>query len=321
MLQTAFLYDPIFLLHDTGASHVERADRLRAIRNRLTRTGILNRMAQISPRPATREILELVHTPAYVDLVEADTDAGSLFLSTDHGLDTRLSPDTLPAALMAAGSVLTAVDAVLAGEVRNAFCCVRPPGHHASHRAGRGFCIFNNVAIGAAYVRRRHNLKRVLIMDWDVHHGNGTQDIFEDEPDVFFASSHQAGIYPGSGMSDERGIGSAVGTTLNMPMAAFTTQQEFIDVWKEQLPRAMKQFEPEMVFISAGFDSHRDDLLGSLGMTATGFAEMTRLAMEIAHRFAGDRVVSVLEGGYNVDALADSVEAHVLALMSEVEDD
>ncbi|MCA1596298.1 MAG: histone deacetylase, partial [Chloroflexi bacterium] len=205
----------------------------------------------------------------------------------------------------------------MTGKVRNAFCCVRPPGHHATRHAGMGFCIFNNVAVGVQYARQRYGLQRILVVDWDVHHGNGTQDIFEDDPGVFYASSHQAGIYPGTGRFDETGSGPGKGATLNMPLAPFTSSEEFIDLWKSLLLPPMETFRPEFVFISAGFDSHEEDLLGSLGVTTGGFGEMTRLVMSIAHQYAGDRLVSVLEGGYNVDALAASVEAHLLALLED----
>jgi acetoin utilization deacetylase AcuC-like enzyme len=316
MTNTAFITDPAFLAHDTGPSHLERADRLRAILQRLDETGIRSRAMTLAPRKATRSMLELVHDPAYVDRVETDVRLRRPYLSTDPGMDTRLSDGTMDAALLAAGAVATAVDAVMSGAVRNAFCAVRPPGHHATRESGMGFCIFNNVAIGAQYARIRHGLQRVLIVDWDVHHGNGTEAIFSADPNVFFASSHQAGIYPGSGLQRYTGVGAGEGCTLNMPLPPFSSEALFLETWSQRLPARMEEFRPEIVFISAGFDAHKADLLGSLGMTAGGFGQITRLILSIARRYADGRVISVLEGGYNLEALADSVERHMHELLA-----
>ncbi len=315
MPETGFVYDPVFLQHNTGPSHVERPQRLTAILQRLEETGLQARLVSIHPKPADRSLLQLAHSPQYLDRVDRDLAAGRGFLSTDPGGDTHLSPGTKGAALMAAGAVVAAVDAVMDGRVRNAFCCVRPPGHHATYNAGMGFCIYNNVAIGAQYARQRYGLQKILIIDWDVHHGNGTQDVFNEDPGVFFASSHQAGIYPGTGAYRDTGAGPGEGTVLNLPLAADTSEEDFVGVWSGLLPPLMEEFRPEFVFVSAGFDAHEEDLLGSMGMTAGGFAAMTRLALSLAHQYASDRLVSVLEGGYNTEALADSVEAHLREMM------
>ncbi|HET6386630.1 MAG TPA: histone deacetylase [Armatimonadota bacterium] len=340
MNATGFLYDPICLKHDTGPGHVERPARLLAILARLQETELWSEMEKIRPVPATRSQLELAHSREYIDQAERDIRSGEPVLSTDPALSTipefspdldpalaswirarhmqamtRISPDSLAAALAASGAAVTAVDAVMDGHIQNAFCCVRPPGHHATRDAGMGFCIFNNVAIAARHARVRWGIDRVLIMDWDVHHGNGTQDIFEADPSVFFVSSHESGIYPGTGHSEETGRGEARGTVLNIPFPAHTSEDAFIRSWISRLLPAMERFQPGFVFISAGFDSHRDDLMGSLEMTAAGFGRMTQLALDIAERHAGGRLVSVLEGGYDLDALAESVEAHVRALV------
>lgn len=315
MPKTGLIYDPVFLQHDTGTSHVERPQRLTAILQRLEATGLRDRLVSIQPMPADRAVLELAHSPQYLDRVARDLAAGRSLLSTDPSGDTHLSAGSREAALMAAGAVVAAVDAVMDGRVRNAFCCVRPPGHHATRNAGMGFCIYNNLAIGALYARQRYGLHKILIMDWDVHHGNGTQDIFNEDPGVFFVSSHQTGIYPGTGAYRDRGADAGEGTVLNLPLAAHTSEEDFIRVWSELLPPLMEEFRPEFVFISAGFDAHEEDLLGSMGMTADGFATMTRLALSLAHQYGDDRLVSVLEGGYNTEALADSVEAHLREMM------
>ena len=314
---TGFVYDSVFLNHDTGPGHVERPERLQAILARLQSRGILSELQAIQPQPATREMLERVHSERYVARAEHDILSGRPVLSTDPGgSDTRIGTPSLAAARMAAGAVVAAVDAVMAGRVRNAFCCVRPPGHHATISAGMGFCIFNNVAVGVRHLQAKYNITRVLVMDWDVHHGNGTEDIFADDPTVFFASSHQWGIYPGTGDAAVTGEGEGAGTTLNMPLPPGTPERQMIDLWTSRLVPAMESFRPEFVFISAGFDSHEDDLLGSLRMTDDGFRELTRLAMSIAANYAGGRLVSVLEGGYNLSALSGSVEAHVRELMA-----
>jgi acetoin utilization deacetylase AcuC-like enzyme len=218
-------------------------------------------------------------------------------------------------AARAAGGVLNAVDAVLAGSARNAFCVVRPPGHHATASRGMGFCIFNNVALAARYAERRHGLGRVLVVDWDVHHGNGTQEIFYSDPSVFFFSTHQWPLYPGTGRADETGEGAGQGTTMNFPFPAGSGRTEILGAVENSLIPAADGFRPDLVLISAGFDSRIGDLLGRFTLTDDDFADMTRAVMEIAGRHAGARVVSVLEGGYSLDGLASSAAAHVDALM------
>jgi len=317
MTDTGFLYDPVCLAHRTGRGHEERPERLRAILRRLQASGLLERLDAIAPAPATRPQIELVHEPAYINQVERDIQSGREMLSTDLKRDTHISPASLDAAVMAAGAVLTAVDAVMAGQVQNAFCCIRPPGHHAARAAGMGYCIFNNVAIGVRYAQRW--VRRVAIIDWDIHHANGTQDIFEADPSVFLIDSHQfgCGFYPGTGAATERGVGKGIGATLNMPLAPYTTEDEFLDQWQRNLPAAMERFRPEFVFISAGFDAHKDDLHGRLRrqqMTADGFATLTRLALAVAREYAGGRLVSALEGGYDLQSLAESVESHLRVL-------
>ena len=320
MAGTGFLYDPVFLTHVTGKGHEERPDRLRAILRRFDASGLRSRLVPLSFRPASRPVLELAHTPSYIDQAEQDILGGLEVLSTDLKRDTHVCPASLDAARMAAGAVVRAVDAVMHGEVRNAFCCIRPPGHHATADRGMGYCIFNNVAVGARYAQKQYGLKRIAIIDWDIHHGNGTQAIFEADPGVFLIDSHQYGygFYPGTGAAEDRGIGAGEGSVLNLPLAPHTSEADFLAVWQRELPLAMDRFRPELVFVSAGFDAHKDDLHGRLRrqqVTVEGFVTLTRLALDVARKYASDRLVSVLEGGYHLDALAESVEAHVRELI------
>jgi acetoin utilization deacetylase AcuC-like enzyme len=229
--------------------------------------------------------------------------------------DTPISAETFDAALAAVGVVLGAVDDVAGGECRNAFCAVRPPGHHAAADRAAGFCIFNNVAIAARYARREHGLGKVLIVDWDLHHGDGTAATFLRDPAVFYFSVHESPAYPGTGMSSERGEGPGAGTTLNCPLPAGSGDDEYLAVFRDDLEPAADAFAPDIVLISAGFDAHEADPLGHMRVTPEGFAEMTRIVKGIADRHSEGRVVSVLEGGYDLDALADCADAHVRALV------
>jgi acetoin utilization deacetylase AcuC-like enzyme len=217
-------------------------------------------------------------------------------------------------ALLAAGGVLAAVDAVVAGRAGNAFCAVRPPGHHARPAQGMGFCIFNNVAIAARYAQKKHQIGKVLIVDWDVHHGNGTQDIFYEDGSVFYFSTHQWPLYPGTGRKEETGRGAGAGTTLNCPFPMDAGRQEILGAFQEQLLPAAERFKPELVIVSAGFDSRVDDLLGGLRLTDKDFADLTAIVKDIARRHARRRLVSVLEGGYSLAGLAKATVAHVRAL-------
>jgi acetoin utilization deacetylase AcuC-like enzyme len=227
-----------------------------------------------------------------------------------------MSPGSLPAAYMAAGGALAAVDAIMRGEIEHAFCAVRPPGHHAESGRAMGFCLFNNVAIAARYVQRKHGLSRVLIVDWDVHHGNGTQHSFEQDSSILFFSTHQYPHYPGTGRETERGTGVGEGFTINVPMEAGDGDDEYHAIFVNVLLPAADAFKPEFVIISAGFDAHRDDPLASMGLTEAGYSDLTGLVAGIARRHAGGRVLSALEGGYNLTALAASVDAHLNALLA-----
>lgn len=225
----------------------------------------------------------------------------------DEG-DTHAVRESFEAALLAAGAVNTAIDAVLQSKVGAAFCAVRPPGHHAERDRAMGFCLFNNVAIGARYAQRMHRIERVAILDWDVHHGNGTQHIFEADPTVFYISLHQYPFYPGTGAREERGVGEGEGFTLNIPLPAGTGEARYLEAFRNEIVPALQDFKPELLIISAGFDAHRDDPLANMMLTESSYGKMTEQVMGIAP------IVSVLEGGYNLDALARSAEAHIVQM-------
>ncbi len=312
MSRTAWLYHPDFLAHRTGPGHPENPRRLSVIVERVNASGLLNELTAMEPAIASRDTLLLAHDSAYVAWLEEAGASGRMFRAD---ADTIGSPGTWPAALRAAGAVVTAVDAVLRGDVVRAFCAVRPPGHHAERDRAMGFCFLNNVAIGARHAQRR-GLRRVAVLDWDVHHGNGTQHIFEEEASVLYVSLHQYPLYPGTGRACERGRGAGQNATLNVPMAPGSTDTDYLRTMEKEVLPTMERFAPEMIFISAGFDAHADDPLAAMRVTAEGFARMTEMTCALAVRVCGGRIVSVLEGGYHLPALAACVEAHIRALLS-----
>ncbi len=304
---------PAFLRHDTGPGHPERADRLVAIEEALKRDGLWQRLLHVSPKPATVEVLRLVHTAEYVERARREILAGRSELSTG---DTAVSLDTWEAATLAVGAVCDAVDAVIDGTLRNAFCAVRPPGHHARPSGGMGFCVFNNVAIGVRHALRRPKIRRVLIVDWDVHHGNGTQDAFWEEPAVLQFHIHQRGIYPGTGLESEQGGGAAIGRVMNYPLPRGSGGREIINLLNEKLAPAAREFRPDLVVVSAGYDAHREDPLGGLALTRDDFARMSRFVLDLAEELCDGRVVFVLEGGYNLRALGESVAATIREMLA-----
>jgi acetoin utilization deacetylase AcuC-like enzyme len=314
-MATGFLYHPTFLLHDTGRYHPESAERLRAIVDHLESDGWMKQLEPLSlpaqQRPDLEDRIQKVHTPSHLTRIQTNTPSqGYAYLDPD----TPLSPASSRVGLMAVEGTLTAIDAVMAGRVRSAFCAIRPPGHHAESTRAMGFCLLNNVAIGARYLRERHGLKRVLIVDWDVHHGNGTQEIFYHDPSVMYVSLHQYPWYPGTGSRDERGAGPGEGYTLNFPLPAGKGDEEYLRIFDVELTPAVREFRPEFILISAGFDAHEEDPLAGMRVTDEGFGSMTRLVKGWAEAHCGGRVVSCLEGGYNHAALARSVERHLEVL-------
>jgi len=297
---------PICLQHDPGPGHAESPLRLRAVLDALDhdRFAALDRIE--APR-ATREQLVRVHDADYVERILASAPAeGHLRLDED----TLMSPASAEAALRAAGAAVAAVDAVMSGDGERAFCAVRPPGHHATRDQAMGFCLFNNIAVAAAHALQAHGLKRVAIADFDVHHGNGTQDIFERDPRVLFISSHQLPLYPGTGQENERGAGNIV----NAPLSPGDGSYAFRELWDGALLPRLMAFKPQLVLISAGFDAHRDDPLADLRLGSEDYAWITERLIDVARAHAGGKVVSSLEGGYNLAALASSASAHVAAL-------
>lgn len=306
-----YLTDQIYHKHLARVAHPEQAARLTAIDEKLIQSGLWERMAKLKAAAAEPARIEAVHDKAYIEKARSEIKAGRRVLSTG---DTALTGDSMNAAVWAAGGTLAAVDAVMTGTVKNAFCAVRPPGHHAMRNRGMGFCVFNNVAVAARYIQQKYNLEKVLIVDWDVHHGNGTQDIFYRDPSVLFFSTHQHPLYPGTGLATETGESEGTGFTINCPLPAGTGSGEILAAFETKLLPAAKKFKPDFVLISAGFDSRVDDPIGGFKVTDDGFARLTHMVLGIAGESASGRIVSVLEGGYSLDGLAAAVEAHVRIL-------
>lgn len=309
--RTALVYDDAYMRHLTGHGHPERPERLAAVMRGLEKAGLLDRLVCVAPEPVDEAYLLQVHTPIYLGMVRRDFEWGLEQLSTG---DTSICPESLDVALLAAGGVKRAVDFVMGDAHRTAFCAVRPPGHHATPSTGMGFCIFNNLALAVRHAQSVHQVGRVLIVDWDVHHGNGTQSAFYDDGSVYYFSTHQWPLYPGTGAAHETGTGAGAGANANHPFPWGTGGEEITGVFREELVPAMDAFKPELVFISAGFDGRMGDPLGGFALTDEDFAELTRIVMAIARAYACGRVVSVLEGGYELAGLAAAVAAHVRVL-------
>jgi acetoin utilization deacetylase AcuC-like enzyme len=308
---TLLYYDPLFLEHRTG-QHPERPERLVQIVRHLERTGLDARCTRPPCVPATIDELAAVHAPTYIDRLEAYCRGGGGRIEED----TRCSPRSYDAARLAAGTVCEAVRRVIEGPQRQALCLVRPPGHHALADAPMGFCLFGNASIGARMALRQLQLNRVMIVDWDVHHGNGTQATFWEDPQVGFLSIHRWPFYPGTGRSDETGTGSALGTKLNLPIEYGTPRIRYRDQFRSSLEWLAGKIRPELVIVSAGFDAHRDDPVGSLGLETEDFAPLTSAVLDVAEAYASGRIVSMLEGGYDTSALAGCVALHLQTLLA-----
>jgi acetoin utilization deacetylase AcuC-like enzyme len=309
---TLLYTDPFFLRHQTGR-HPECAARLRSVTERLEATGLLTRCTKGTISPLTEDEVVRVHSSRVVDTVRTAAQGGGGYIEAD----TVVCPDSFSVGLAAAGACATAVSSVVTGSDRTALCLVRPPGHHATPTRSMGFCLFNNIALAARRALDLHGLSRVLILDWDVHHGNGTQDVFYEDASVTFLSIHRfgGGFYPGTGAASETGSGAGAGHTLNVPLRAGTARTEYRSAFLKGLERAANLAKPELVLVSAGFDAHALDPVGSLGLEVEDFVWMTRAAIDIARTHASGRLVSCLEGGYNLDILAESVQAHLEVLL------
>ncbi len=326
--RTGIAYNEKFLEHDTGPGHPERPARLASLVRHLRATGTWADLQHLIIDPAPEEWILRVHTREHLQVVKDACRSVNSSLSSpssrsgpagqamlDDG-DTVVCGASFDAALLAAGSVIAAIDAVVPGVLKNAFCAVRPPGHHAESGRPMGFCLFNNIAVGARYAIEKYRLKRVAIVDWDVHHGNGTQEIFYADRSVFFTSIHQFPFYPGTGARTERGTGDGHEYTLNIPLPAGSGHDDYLDAFRREVLPALDAYRPELILISAGFDAHRLDPLAQMTLDESSFAEMTRLVMQAADECCSGKIVSVLEGGYNLEALCASADAHLRALAS-----
>ncbi|GAC1312004.1 MAG: histone deacetylase [Ktedonobacteraceae bacterium] len=332
-MTTALIYDPIFLQHLTPPNHVERPQRLEMAIKVLEALTWLERegLVQIAPRVASEDELALVHDRAYIRQVKAFAEEVASFAplareqDVEQGgrqtrrftLDTYISAQSYAAAIKAAGAGLTAIDAIMNGEVDNAYCLVRPPGHHALPDEAMGFCLFNNVAIAAQYALEHHGLERVMIIDYDVHHGNGTQDFFYSDRRVLYFSIHQAPFYPGTGHSDERGEGAGLGTTINVPLPATAGYEVYEPVFRQVMSHAADRFDPQLMLVSAGFDAHWNDPLGQMNLSTAGFAQLTKIIIDLAQYLCNGRLVMVQEGGYNLDVMGGCVATCINLLLGD----
>ena len=324
-MTTALIYDPIFMEHYTPRMHPEGPQRIEASIKTLEALGWLERegLVQLAPRPASTDEVAAVHDRAYIQSVEAM--CRMVAAEEAHGgrrtryfaPETYVSARSYEAALKAAGAPLTALDALMKGEIDNAFCLVRPPGHHALPDEAMGFCLFNNVAIAAQYAIEQFGLERVMIIDYDVHHGNGTQEIFYEDPRVLYFSTHQAPFYPGTGLSDELGEGAGLGTTINVPLPATTGFHVYDAVFRQVMAHAADRFDPQLILVSAGFDAHWNDPLGEMNISTAGFAKLNQFIIELAQRLCNGRLIMVLEGGYDLDAVAGCVATCINLLLGD----
>lgn len=311
-MKTAFVHHPIYEKHDTGPGHPETAARYRVIMDSVSGDAALwDQLAEITPEKASQGLIQAAHTREHFRRVESAIENGEGMLDAD----TVVSMRSFDAALFAAGGACRAVDAVMNGEAKNAFVNVRPPGHHATAQKAMGFCLFNNVAVAARYAQNAYKqIERVAVIDWDVHHGNGTQGIFYDDPSVFFFSMHQYPWYPGTGSRGETGVGRGLGTTLNIPLKASTNARDQRGAFEAAIDEIRGKVVPDLIFISAGFDAHLHDPLGQLRLEDADFAAMTSVVKDWADEACDGRIVSVLEGGYDLESLGGTVAAHVAEL-------
>jgi acetoin utilization deacetylase AcuC-like enzyme len=313
-LSTGFVYDRAFLKHDTGEGHPERHDRLLVTMPHLQTQAWFSELHQLSTTPIERKWLETSHTSSYIQRAETACKSNQTFLDS---MDVAISTDSYEVALLAAGAPIILADEIIKGSIHNGFVLARPPGHHAEREQAMGFCLFNNVAILARYLQSNYGLDKVLILDWDVHHGNGTQHTFEEDPSVLYVSTHEYPYYPGTGAYTETGIGRGKGATLNCPMSAGVSDDDYEVAFREKILPKIESFKPEFVIISAGFDAHQDDPLGHILLNTEFFGWMSQRMLEVADKHCQGRIVSVLEGGYDLSALPLCVAEHLAVLLQK----
>lgn len=313
MAKVGIVLDKLYVDHDNGMGHPESQERILAIVDMLKFTKLFDEVVRIEPRDATKEEITLVHTLKHYDNIASTKGRPKVFLDAD----TSTCPVSFDAALRAAGGMISAIDSVLSKEVDRAFPLVRPPGHHAEADRAMGFCLFNNVAVGAAYLTEVKGLERVLVIDWDIHHGNGTQHIFYDTSKVLYFSTHQYPFYPGTGAAEEVGSGEGKGYTVNVPMEPGMGDDEFIRIFEEILKPIIDQYKPEFILVSAGFDIYFEDPLGGMKVSPEGFAKLTRLLTDEADKICDGKIVFLLEGGYNLDGLWISTKEVIEELLDK----
>jgi acetoin utilization deacetylase AcuC-like enzyme len=308
--KTGIVKDERYLRHDAGFGHPESPQRLGATYAMLETSDMAGQFVEIEPRYATHEEIGMIHSLSYINLVAST--AGKMFVPLDP--DTAATPESYDVAKLAVGGLFNAIDSVVSGEVDNAFALVRPPGHHAGVSNAAGFCLFNNVAIGAMHAISKHKMDRILIVDWDLHHGNGTQAQFYDDPRVLYFSTHQYPYYPGTGAIEEIGRGKGIGYNVNVPLRPGTDSAQYVKIFRKIIYPVSVKFKPDLVLISAGFDPYYKDPLGGMKVTPAGFACLTRILMDIADQCCGGKVVATLEGGYHISGLAESVKATLIEM-------
>jgi len=312
-LATGLVTAPVCLEHDTGPGHPERPERVAAALERLEESGLMADVESVLPEPAPIEAVARLHPREHLEELERVIASGARSVNEP---DMGISTSSWEAALVSSGAALLSADRVVAGEWQNALCLVRPPGHHAEATRAMGYCLINHAAIAARHLQEAHGLERVAIIDFDVHHGNGTQHLLEDDPTVFFASLHQWPLYPGTGKATERGVGDGEGATMNVPLSAGSDDSVYLTTLEDLVLPAVESFAPDALILSSGFDAHARDPLGGMRVSTEGFGEMTRLFRDLADKTCGGKVISLLEGGYDLDGLAASVEAHTAALLA-----
>jgi len=313
-MKAGLVYDPIYLEHDTG-DHVENSQRLVSIMSHLEETGMKEKLISFSPRLASIEEVEMVHAPEYVSHIKSKAESGGGWLDPD----TVMCPRSYEVALYAAGGMLTAVEKVMTGEVDSAFALVRPPGHHATSNRAMGFCIFNNIAIAAKFAIANFNIERILIADFDVHHGNATQEAFYNDPKVLYFSTHQYPFYPGTGWLDETGTNEGKGYTVNFPMSAGWGDEQYLRAFNEVLVPAARKFQPQLILVSVGFDPHWADNIAMMQVSVSGFAQIVRILKELTVELCQGHLALTLEGGYNLEVAASGTRAIFDVLLGNAE--